>query len=224
MPRRTRLDQQADLRRDGTPRTVSAAICDHLASGMLLDQAAALVGVARPTVYDWLRDGARLRQRGVRRQDMTKAQRLSAEFHEAAELALAECERRDIARLNVLAGGGLRVTTTTETVQLLRDADGRETDLQVVERRTVTKELPPNLQAITWRLQRRWPERYFQPETVVNLPTDKAAGRDPAQVALEEARRMVEREREVRAALPAGVVDAVVVDERPLRLDDDDPS
>lgn len=221
MARRTRLDQIVDHRRDGAPRTVSDAVCDHLASGMLLDQAAALVGVARPTIYDWLREGARLRQRQVPRKAMTKAQRLAAEFHEAAELALAECERRDVARLNVLAGGGLRVTTTTEKVQLLRDRDGQETGMEVVERTTVTRELPPDLRAITWRLQRRWPDRYFQPETVVNLPTDKGAQLDPADVALAEARRMVEREREVRAALPAGVVDAVVVDERPLRLDDE---
>lgn len=221
MPRLTRLDQKADLRRDGTPRTVADAICDHLASGMLVDQAAALVGVSRPAIYEWLRTGAQLRQRNTPRRDMTKAQRLAAEFHQAAELALAECERRDIAALNTLAAGGIRVSTTTETVQLLRDADGVETDLQVVERRTVTKTLPPDLRAITWRLQRRWPERYFQPETVVNLPSDAGPGMDPATAALEEARRMVEREREVRAALPAGVVDAVVIDERPLRLDDD---
>lgn len=217
----TRLDQLHDHRRDGSPRTVADALCDHLASGLHLDQACALVGAARPTVYAWLRTGAKMRHAGTRRRDMTKAERLAAEFHQAAEEALAECERRDMVRLDLLARGGLKLTTTTEKVQLLRDADGQETGVSVVERTTRTQEMAPDLRAITWRLTRRWPERYFQPDTVVNLPTDAGAERDPVQVVLEEARRMVEREREVRAVLPPGVIDAKVVDERPIRLDDD---
>ena len=57
----------------------------------------------------------------------------------------------------------------------------------------------------------------------VGAPTDEERVERSALVALAEARRMVEREREVRAALPAGVVDAVVVDERPPTGEDGQP-
>jgi hypothetical protein len=54
----------------------------------------------------------------------------------------------------------------------------------------------------------------------VGAVSPEEQARQSAAAALAEARRKVERTREVRAALEPGVVDVAYLDERPLRLDD----
>lgn len=216
-----RITEPFDVTREGRARTIGDAVCDHLRVGVYLETACSLVGLHPDTVRGWLRDGADARQRrsrGAKRRDLTHYQRLAADFSVAAHEALAECERRDVGRLGMLAAGAIPLTTVTEKMHVYTDADGQETTT-IVERTVVTKETLPDLRAIAFRLQRRFPQRWsprIEVEVGADLPhAAGAADRSPAATALAELERKVERSREVRAALGGAVIDVKLADDKP---------
>lgn len=216
--RPTRINEPFDVDRDGTTRTIGDVLCAHLRVGVYLETACELVRISPDTARGWLRDGAdarRRRARGAKRRDLTHYQRLAADFSVAAHEALADCERRDVGRLNMLAAGAIPLTTVTEKMHVWTDEHGQE-QTSVFERTVVTKETLPDLKAVAFRLQRRFPSRW-QPTLEVRgeLPTAADVDKTPAAKALAEAARKVERMREVRAALEPGVIDVDLADDRP---------
>ena len=216
--RPTRVDELFDIGPDGNPRTISDAICYHLANGCYLETACDLVGIHPQVVRQWLHDGAKARQRrqrGAKTRDLTAYQRRAARFSEAAHEAYSAWEARDLGIIDKLAAGGTTITEVAEQWERVErqnpdDPDGEPiVEMLLTGRKITTKQLPPDLKAITFRLTRKRPQQWGVATESVALPQATDAERAPASQALEEARRKVERTREVRAELPA-VIDVPV--------------
>jgi len=130
---------------------------------------------------------------------------------------MAEAEQRDVATLAAVARGGLPLIKTVERWET--GADGQEV---LVERQVTRTDSPPDVRALTWRLERRNPERWARRSETEDDEGGGATdefGDDPvaeAMLALEDAAR---RQAEGMAALEAqglgDIVDAEIVDERP---------
>lgn len=224
MGRPTRLTEHFDtVQLEGgatRDRTVADAIVDLIRLGNYMETAALYCGVGVSTAKLWLRDGGRALDRiaaGARRRDLSARQRHCADFLAAVRAAQSEAEQRDVARLAALARGGLPVVRTTET--WATDDDGQE---RLVSRQTVTTESLPDARVLTWRLERRFPDRWARrQETEDDLATDEddEFGEDPVEAALRALEDTERRQSEGMAALEqAGledVVDAEIVDERP---------
>jgi hypothetical protein len=199
-------------------RTIAQAIADFVRLGNYLETACLFVGLHSNTVKVWLREGGKAQARldaGARRRDLTAYQRHCATFLSAVRSAQAEAEQRDVFRLAQLARGGLPQATTTERWEL--DQDGQE---RLVERTTVTRETLPDVRAITWRLERRFPDRWMRRTEVVDETDDEPDdefGEDPVETAKRQLDDMHRRLTEGTAALEqAGledIVDAEIVDE-----------
>lgn len=175
--------------RDQSPITVGTRIVGLVRSGMYVEAAAAASGVTKATVYTWLRMGARAESRvmaawalvqGTDAEpliDLTEHEMNCIEFANAFYEAETSWEASQLLTLESIARGGL---TTTKVVER-RDAQGAT--LEVV---TTTETLPPNLQAIIWRLSRRFPSRYGAKVTVERgqaertTPTEEEQSQDLA--------------------------------------------
>jgi hypothetical protein len=201
-------------------RTVADAIVDLMRLGNYMETAALFVGVSVSTVKHWLREGDKAlgrREAGARRRDLSSFQRHAADFLTAVRAATAESERRDVGTLAALARGGLPVVQTTE--RWITDEDGQP---RLVERTTVRRESLPDVRAITWRLERRFPDRWARAperEDDTTAEADDEFGDDPVAEALRALEDTSRRQDEGTAALmDAGlgdIIDAEVVDERP---------
>lgn len=88
MARPTKLDR--DIQND---------IVIAIRAGNYIETAAAYAGISKNTLYDWLRRGARERERlaNNKRAKPRKAEQPFVEFSDAVEKALAEAEVRDVA-------------------------------------------------------------------------------------------------------------------------------
>lgn len=113
---------------------VSAAIVQALTAGNYLETAAAYAGVAKQSVYNWLRQGARDQMAGQRT--------VYADFLDAVKKAEADAE----------------VAGITAIAQAARDRtiDIKDKDGKVIETRVV----PAAWQAEAWRQERRHPDRW----------------------------------------------------------------
>jgi hypothetical protein len=225
MGRPTRLTEHFDtVRADNQPpreRTVADAIVDLIRLGNYMETAALYVGVGVSTVKLWLRDGSRALDRldsGAKRRDLSARQRHCGDFLAAVRAAQSEAEQRDVGRLAMLARGGIPLTRTTE--RWVTDDDGQE---RLVERTTVTTETLPNMAAIAWRLERRFPDRWARKQEaeddLAGDTEDDEFGEDPVQDALAALIDTERRQTEGTAALVSAgledIVDAEIVDERP---------
>jgi hypothetical protein len=210
------IELEGGGRRD---RTIAHAIADFIRLGNYMETACHFAGIHVSTVKLWLREGDKAQGRldaGARRRDLTTYQRRCADFLSAVRTAQAEAEQRDVLRLAQLARGGIPVTTTTERWEV--DQDGQE---RLVERSSVTRETLPDVRAITWRLERRFPDRWQRrTETEEDLAAeeDDEFGEDPIETALrrldDRARRLTEGTAALEQAGLADIVDAEIVDER----------
>lgn len=81
-----------------TPELITK-IADRLAEGAFLEQAAAVAGVTRKTVWNWRRAGSLARKKPK----LSSADRLYIQFVDAVDKAIAECEICDIQRLDRFA-------------------------------------------------------------------------------------------------------------------------
>lgn len=86
----------------GRPTKISKSLIDEFSrvikAGNYIETAAAYVGISKNTVYDWLRRGAREKERLEKnpRAKLKKSEALFVEFSDAVEKALAAAEIRDV--------------------------------------------------------------------------------------------------------------------------------
>ena len=151
------------------------SIIDTVRNGGFLSDAAAKAGVRRASVHEWLREGARVavqveraRAAGLPDPVLSESQRLSLELSE--RMAVADAELRAEAH-ELLVRAARAVTKVTETVR--RDAAG-----QVIERTTKKEVSTGSLHALTWLLERRFPDLYGPRMVVHEVPVfDPSADR-----------------------------------------------
>lgn len=156
---------------DGTTIEVTAGerIVQALRMGNYVETAAALAGVDKATVYEWLKVGAQAtdkhQRQGIALAKLTTHERRCMEFSHAVAEAQALSEADDVATTAELAQGGRQHTTTTTK----RDAEGK-----VLEHTTRVETLQPNPAVLTWRLERRFPERWGRRRIEVSGPDGEA--------------------------------------------------
>lgn len=147
------INQRIGERPDGTPITVADQIVDHVrAVGAEVAVAAAVVGVHRDTVYDWLKIGARARARINRpgSERLTVHETRCLDFSDRYIAAEAEWHMRQLVTLERSQQPQTR-TITTEKL----DPAGN-----VIERTVRTEIVPGDTDAAKWRLQRKHRDLY----------------------------------------------------------------
>ena len=116
---------------------LSARILNYIRSGAYVETAAAAAGISKQTFYTWLRQGSR-----------PGAKKIHLEFVQAIEQAQAEDELRGVLQVEKLAN----VSSSTRSKPCPRC------------KTVVTIDVPVStavqLQAVTWKLERKYPERY----------------------------------------------------------------
>ena len=75
---------------------IQRKIVQTIQAGNYIETAAAYAGIAKSTLYDWLRRGERERQRIEKGERPTKKEAPFLEFSNAVQKALAEAEVRDV--------------------------------------------------------------------------------------------------------------------------------
>lgn len=164
-----KLQQTIAHTKDGQPVTVHDRIVSSLRAGNYIEASAALAGVSKQSVYEWLKVGAQasadLANGRVAPSKLTKHQRDCMGFSDAVAEAQATAEVRDVAALSKLADGGTKVTTVTEK----KDRAGN-----VVETVTRTETLAPSPQVLQWRLERRFPDRWGRRRIELSGPDGEA--------------------------------------------------
>lgn len=192
--RPTKIDQVLDTR-GGQPVTVADTIVSAVRAGNYIETAAALAGITKPTLYDWLNTGSNAAMKGGK---LTAQERRCMEFSNAVGRAMAESEAEDVAGLAALARGVTRVE------RIVVDAEGNE-----LSRTTVAERTPPNDKVLMWRLERRFGERWGRNRIEVSGPEggpmevsiDEVQGHQLAEVLRGVVFELVE---EVRRDLEAG--------------------
>ncbi len=160
--RPTRINEvigHRDTEQGRTPITVADRIIEALNAGNYVEAAAAMAGVHKSSVYEWLSVGANatsaLLAGAKTRRELTAHEKRCIDFSDAVEEAQHLADATDMTRLAALASGGQQVTETTEVAAV--DAQGV---VRVTERKTTTRTTLPDRAALTWRLERRNPEKY----------------------------------------------------------------
>lgn len=164
-----KLQQTIAHTKDGQPVTVHDRIVTSLRAGNYIEASAALAGITKQSVYEWLKIGAQasadLANDRTTLTKLTKHQRDCLAFSDAVAEAQAAAEVRDVATLSKLAEGGATVTTVTEK----KDQTGN-----VVETTTRTEVAQPSAQVLQWRLERRFPDRWGRRRIEVSGPDGEA--------------------------------------------------
>lgn len=156
---------------DGRKIKVTAAerIVEALRIGEYVETAAALANVDKTTVYEWLKVGAHAHdlvgRQGATLKSLTQHQRDCMEFSNAVAEAQAAARVEDVATLAEVATGGRQIVTTTTK----RNAQG-----EVIEHTTKVETAQPNVAALTWRLERRWPDDWGRRRIELSGPDGEA--------------------------------------------------
>lgn len=149
--------------------TASERIIEALRIGEYVETAAALANVDKTTVYEWLKVGAAatdlVARQGRTLKSLTQHQRDCMEFSHAVAEAQALARADDVATLAEVAQGGRQIVSTITE----RNAKG-----EVVKHVTKTETAQPNVAALTWRLERRWPEEWGRRRIEVSGPDGEA--------------------------------------------------
>lgn len=194
---------------DGRDITAAEQIVASIRAGNYVETAAAAAGIAKETLYEWLRVGANARHKPAHgKGSRTAHERRCIEFSDAVAAAVAASESEAVARLEQIARGGLAVKV--ETVKV--DATGN-----VIERTTRTEQTLPDARVLEWRLERRFSKRWGQKGSL------EVTGADGGPIIVDtlDARTMIERALdriEARmaspqpAAIDVSVTDTVVGD------------
>lgn len=154
---------------DGENITAADRIVQCIRMGGYHETAAAAAGVDKTTLYEWLKVGAQatdLHQRqNVPLSKLTAHQQRCMAFSHAVAEAEALSEMDDVATAAELAAGGRvhKVVTTK------RNAQG-----EVLEHSERVETLQPNAAVLTWRLERRFPERYGRRRIEISGPDGDA--------------------------------------------------
>lgn len=141
---------------DGQPITKGERIVQAIRVGAYVETAAAAADIDKSTFYDWLKAGARAHAKRSEGRKLTAKEKRYATFATAVHRAEAESELNDVSDLDKLARGGVVVTVKTTT---------RKGDDVIAE--TVREETTaPNIAALTWRLERRHPDRWGRRQAI----------------------------------------------------------
>jgi transposase-like protein len=129
---------------------VQKRVCDALvAGGAYIETAAAFAGIARSTLYNWLKQGRADAEKG-------KENKYTA-FVEAIDEALSRSEMNDLATISHHADGYLAEKKRVVRVPVGKDDEGNP--LYRVEE-TTEQAFKRDWQAAAWRLERRYPTRW----------------------------------------------------------------
>lgn len=158
MGRPTKLDQVLRTTEGGQQITVGDQVLNAIRAGNYMEAAAVSAGIDKTTLYDWLKQGARLstdvEQGRIKTPRAGSRDRQLIEFSHAVAQAEAEWEVSANATLERL--GRDRVITETR-VTTEAGQDGQPATTKTV---TVTKVAEADSATIRWRLERRYPDRY----------------------------------------------------------------
>lgn len=158
--RPTKLTQKLREGPDGAAITVADEIIERIRSGAGTQDAAASVGIARSTLTDWLREGARHAARRLAGEKLTAKERALADFSDREAQAIAEWKVEQEIQLGLLSTGRSRTIITEK-----RDSAGN-----LLEKTERTEGIEPNDRVITWRLERRFPEQYGRQRLEITGP------------------------------------------------------
>jgi hypothetical protein len=149
--------------RNGAPWTVFDQVVETMATGGYIETAAAMAGIHKGTIYEWLKigtDAARRMNAGtVAPAKLTDHEWRCIEFADAVRAAEAEAEMRSLILLAQIAEGGLQAKTTTRKVEIVNGPNNTRVEREV-ERTEKVETLLPNAQVLEWRLERRHPQKY----------------------------------------------------------------
>ena len=110
-------------------------VLQYVRSGAYIETAAAASGINKATLFRWLREGAKGKNKAL------------SEFNAAVEKALGEAELRDLLIIGKAATGG----------EVIADVTVTKPDGTTVRDRKLSV---PQWQAAAWRLERKFPDRY----------------------------------------------------------------
>lgn len=175
MPRKPGPGRRSKL----TP-AIHRAIVKAVATGMHPHRAAALVQISEATIKEWL-------ARGEGRHSTRPAHALYRAFWYDIHHAVAEDERRRIARIEQAGQGGAVISH--RTVEKLNKAG------EVIERITEVKSAAPEWQADAWHLERSQPDVWGRRERLdIRLSIDRAAERVAADLGMTKEEVLAEAE------------------------------
>lgn len=145
----------------GEPITVADRIIAGLRAGAYLEPSVAATGVAKSTVYAWIKTAGRIRLRSGGEPtntlpDLTDHERKCCAFLDAVEEAEGIYEIAQNTTLERLGRGGLIVRTVTRKFNGIEGAP----NVECIETTVKEETLPPNAAVVQWRLTRRFQERY----------------------------------------------------------------
>jgi len=143
---------------NGQTTTVQARIVELIRHGAFVERAAKSAGIAKGTLYGWLEVAGHAQQAlaaGRTLERLTAHQRACLAFSDAVDEAEATYEMQALVSLSRLEAGIAREIVTEKYIH--NPTNGEE----VLIERTVRRETGvPSAAAITWKLTRRFPERY----------------------------------------------------------------
>jgi hypothetical protein len=182
MGRPTKLD--AVLRQTGSgPVTVADEIIERVRGGAARADAAASVGIARSTLQEWVRDGARLAARRLAGDELTDDEHALADFSDREAEAVAEWKVEQELQLSLLSTARSREVVTEK-----RDSAGN-----LLERTTRTEGIEPDARVIQWRLERRFPDQYGRQRLELSGPDGGPVPLDLRSAALDRLLQMAEQ-------------------------------
>lgn len=147
------LDRIVGKTAEGIPVTAEERILDAIRFGNFIDAAAAVAGVDKVTLYQWLNSGAAANRKAAEGKRLTASEHRYARFADKLYEAEAEAEVREVSGIYRVGVGGGEITTKTTTTA--RGPDGT-TSTETVK----VQELPPNPSAMQWHAERRWASKW----------------------------------------------------------------
>lgn len=193
----TAIDTIVAHRRDGTPITAAERIVDAVRTGAYVETAAAMAGVSKVTLHEWLNKGAAANGKYAAGKRLGANEARYYSFANALVAAEAEAEVETIGTIALLARGGHEQVTKETRIA----ADGKVTEV------TKTTTLPPNVTAATWHAERRWSHRWNR-RTQIEL-TGAEGG--PIKVESPLSALMVDLDAMERRTMAAPVIDVLEV-------------
>ncbi len=127
-------------------------IANALRMGNYIETAAAMVGISKQTLYAWFKKGKK-----------NPRSRYGA-LLDAVEKSQAEAEFRDLANVEMIAMGRPAEYMKDAAGKLVLDGNGN-----AIQTRPY---IPPNLNASTWRLERRHPRKWGRFDRIENSFTE----------------------------------------------------
>lgn len=129
---------------------VQRLVMEALQAGNYMEASAAFAGVSKSVLYDWLKAG--------RAAKTHRKQTRAADFLDAVEKAMAIAEVRGVEL----------ITRAGEGTPAVLNAQGQ----------VVTPGIPPQWQAMAWRLERKYPEKWGRRQRLdIATPDERSTGR-----------------------------------------------